>query len=295
MYQQLIDEFIHQERLPQSYGEDARDCFLPLLHELEEKIRECKDPPFVLGINGAQGTGKSTLADLMSHLLQNDGFRVANLSIDDFYYSKAKRRELAESTHPLLASRGVPGTHDVELALDLFQQFREAEAGQRIALPGFDKSIDDCIPFAERERVIGPIDIIILEGWFVGATAQAEQDLEPGINELEREEDRSGAWRRYVNQQLAGTYQTLFQQLDLLVMLRAPEFEAVLNWRNLQEEKLREKAGASASGLMNKQEIERFIQHFERLSRHCLSTLPNKADRVYELDTHHRIQLRSGS
>lgn len=291
MYQQLIKDFIQQERLPSTYLLDATQCFLPLLHDMETEIQSTQHRPFLIGINGAQGTGKSTLAKLLSCLLTGNGHRVVNLSLDDFYYSKAKRQELADEIHPLLSSRGVPGTHDVDLALQLLAQLAGAGPEQQVTLPGFDKSVDDCLAVDDCEKVRGPIDILILEGWFIGAKPQTEDELTTPINDLETTEDSDGRWRAYVNQQLAGAYQSLFAKLNRLIVLQAPGFEAVLEWRSLQEEKLRERAAADASGLMDAEAIERFIQHFERLTRHCLRTLPASADRVFRLDAEHRIHL----
>jgi len=293
MYQQLIKDFIQQERLPSTYLLDATQCFLPLVRELETELQSSRQGPLLIGINGAQGTGKSTLAKLLSALLTKSGHRVANLSIDDFYYSKAKRQELAVDIHPLLASRGVPGTHDVDLALHLLKQLAEAGPEQQITLPGFDKSLDDCLPVEVCEQIRGPVDIIILEGWCVGVKPQPKDKLSPAINELEGNEDSDGRWRSYVNQQLAGTYQTLFEKIHMLLMLRAPGFEQVLEWRSLQEEKLRASTAQDASALMDRKAIEHFIQHFERLTRHCLRTLPDSADHVFRLDAEHRIHLSS--
>ena len=291
MYQQLIKDFIQQERLPSTYLLDATQYFLPLVRDIKAEIQSSRNGPFLIGINGAQGTGKSTLAKLLSALLTSTGYRTANLSIDDFYYSKAKRQELANEIHPLLRSRGVPGTHDVDLALNLIEQLCAAGSNQQITLPRFDKSLDDCRPVAACEQIQGPIDIIILEGWFVGAKAQAGDELTQAINELEINEDSDGRWRAYVNHQLAGSYQSLFEKIHLLLMLQAPGFEQILEWRSLQEEKLRRLAVTDASGLMDRKAIKHFIQHFERLTRHCLRTLPDSADRVFQLNAEHRITL----
>jgi len=291
MYQQLIKDFIQQERLPSTYLLDATQYFLPLVRDIKAEIQSSRKGPFLIGINGAQGTGKSTLAKLLSALLTSSGYRTVNLSIDDFYYSKAKRQELADEIHPLLRSRGVPGTHDVDLALNLIEQLCAAGSNQQITLPRFDKSLDDCRPVAACEQIQGPIDIIILEGWFVGAKAQAGDELTQAINELEINEDSDGRWRAYVNQQLAGSYQSLFEKIHILLMLQAPGFEQILEWRSLQEEKLRALAVTNASGLMDRKAIKHFIQHFERLTRHCLRTLPDSADRVFQLNTEHRITV----
>ncbi len=289
MYQQLIEEFVHQEGLPSSYAEDVDGYFLPLVQDLECHLTEQQKRPFTVGITGAQGTGKSAMAKLLALLLQNSTRQVVNLCIDDFYFSRTHRTELARTIHPLLKTRGVPGTHDLDLAMSVLHKLGEAGSADYVTLPGFDKANDDCLPSKSCARVNGPVDVIILEGWFVGATAQTEQELSSAVNELESQEDIQGHWRQYVNQQLAADYQTLFAKVDMLLMLKAPDFERVFEWRSLQEQKLRSQTKKTASGLMDGESIKRFIQHFERLTRHCLRTLPDKAHRVFELDERHRI------
>lgn len=291
MYQQLIDEFVRQESLPAAYRQDAQTWFAPLLAELKTQIADSETSPFVIGISGAQGTGKSTLAKLLCYMLQQDGYAVAQLSIDDFYLSRARRKQLADQVHPLLVSRGVPGTHDTALALSIFAQLRAAREHDRVILPAFDKASDDCLPVERCPGIEGALDVIILEGWFVGVEPQPDAELSAALNELEASRDEDARWRRYVNQQLGLEYQELFAQLDLLIMLQAPAFEQVSAWRKLQEDKLR-RSNPGASGLMSDAQIDEFIQHFERLTRHSLATLPGYADIVFRLDAQHRIASR---
>jgi D-glycerate 3-kinase len=293
MYQQLIDDFIRREALPASYRDDTLNWFEPLSRELETRINGAGDLPLYLGINGAQGTGKSTLAKLLRELLQSRGLRIANLSIDDFYLSRAKRRELARQVHPLLTSRGVPGTHDTELALRLFDALGNAGQNDSIRLPAFDKASDDCHPVDLWPKVDGAVDMIILEGWCVGARPQTTTELITALNRLETVDDADGSWRRYVNPRLGDDYQKLFSRLHLLIMLQAPNFEQVFQWRKLQEQKLAEQNSPLASGVMNDAQLDYFIQHFERLTRHCLTTLPARADIVFKLDAGHRVAARN--
>ncbi len=280
--------FLADEQLPQDYAIDARRYFLPLLDHLIA-LQRAKGRCLLLGINGAQGSGKSTLAALLCRLLASLGYSVANLSIDDFYLSNAARQELARQQHPLLVSRGVPGTHDTALLRAKLQALRKAEAGQRISLPRFDKARDDCQPQQRWPEIAAPVQFIFLEGWFVGLQPQAEAELAKPVNELESEEDAECRWRRFVNRSLAGDYQEVFAQLDELIMLQAPSFEQVFQWRGLQEAKLRQRSDHSASGVMDEARLRRFIQHFERLTRHCLRSLPARADQLFVLDTSHRI------
>ena len=290
MYPQLIQDFLAAEALPDSYRQDAETWFQPYIAELDSAVAQAAGC-LLLGINGAQGTGKSTLSKLITALLSAQGRRVANLSIDDFYLGKRARQALAESRHPLLATRGVPGTHDSARLRTTLQQLRTAAAGDVIILPKFDKASDDSCPPQDFARLEGPIDLIILEGWFVGVQPQPAAALATAVNALEAEEDADGSWRGFVNQALAADYVPIFQTLDRLLMLQAPSFEQVYAWRGLQEEKLRASNGQGA-GVMSPAQLQRFIQHYERLSRHCLQSLPQSANTRFLLDADHRVVSR---
>lgn len=287
-YPQLIHQFTVEERLPPAFEEDSLKWFLPLKNRLLNSVRSNRGSTRVIGINGAQGTGKSTLAKLLQKLLRVDGVKVANLSIDDFYFSSANRQALAKSIHPLLRSRGVPGTHDVSLAINTLETLKTMSEIESFALPHFDKATDEPAPHDEWVSIAGPVDLVILEGWFVGAPPMEPDSLTLNANPLESEEDKELVWRQYVSEKLAVDYQPLFALLDELVLLKAPSFEQVYQWRSEQEQKLRDRRG-SGPGIMSDEELNRFIQHFERLTKHCLTTLPRRAGVVFELDSDHRI------
>ncbi len=292
MYPQLIQRFLEAEKLPESYAEDALHWFLPLIEELTGTLTDREPRPLLLGISGAQGTGKSTLSKLIVEAMGAANLRSLCLSIDDFYLGQAERRKLAESVHPLLKTRGVPGTHDVVLLQSTLDQLKTASASARIPIPRFSKATDDRMSPAEVRLQDGALDLVILEGWFVGATAQDNLELEKPLNELEKDEDADGEWRRFVNGKLQSDYQSIFQLLDRLLMLRAPSFEQVYEWRGLQEEKLRRASDSAATAIMSSEQLRRFIQHYERLTRHCLDTLPEQADTVFELNSEHRVIAR---
>ena len=243
---------------------------------------------FLLGINGAQGTGKSTLAAYLALTLDESGQRnVAILSLDDFYLTKAERQKLAQSVHPLLATRGVPGTHDIPMLRECLAQLRTLGPQEKYRLPRFDKAIDDRADEASWPTISGPVDLIILEGWCVGSTAETESGLETPVNDLEAERDADGRWRRYVNERLRTDYAAVFAELDALVFLRAPSFEAVLRWRIEQEQKLAAAATGEAAGIMNESEVAAFIRYFERITRNNLEAVRSNADIVLELDKYH--------
>jgi len=288
MYSQLISDFVENEVLPDSYREDVLEFFVPLIDLIANRTLD-SEHTLNVGINGAQGTGKTTLGKLLVTLLSAREFRVANFSIDDFYLTQSERNQLAESQHPLLATRGVPGTHDISLLMTKFEELKNLKAEQVCELPRFNKAIDDRCGTEDWQKLIGPIDAVILEGWFVGAPPQATRDIELPINALEKTEDADGSWRKYANYQLADQYQSAFDQLDLLIMLKAPSFKQVSEWRSLQEEKLKKIGPIDSPGIMDEEQLARFIQHYERLTRHCLEYLPVKADVLFDLDTDHRI------
>lgn len=265
--------------------------YLPLAVWLAQ--RKPTGQTLVVGINGGQGSGKSTLCALLQLILrQGFGLNVAGLSLDDFYLTRAERRQLADGVHPLLLTRGVPGTHDVALALRVLAALKSAQSGDRVTIPVFDKARDDRCPPDQWRNVHGPVDVIIFEGWCVAAKPEDEAALRLPVNALEAEEDRDGRWRRYVNTRLQGEYAALFAQLDVLLMLKVPSLEHVFQWRCLQEEKLaaglRDPA-QPATHLMDAAAIRRFIMHYERITRHMLAEMPERADLTLLVDEAHQI------
>ncbi|MGA0607220.1 kinase [Phenylobacterium sp. VNQ135] len=237
----------------------------------------------LVGLCGAQGSGKSTIAAATVKLLRDQGRSAVALSLDDLYLGREARAWLASQVHPLLATRGPPGTHDVAVACGVLDALTRPGS---VALPAFDKATDERRPKSDWRSVEGPVEIIIFEGWCVGALPQSDGDLARPVNTLEAEEDPDGVWRGYVNRQLGGPYQALFGRLDLLAFLQAPGFEVVAGWRAEQEAKLRERTGRG----MSDADVERFVQLYERLTRWLLAELPSRADIVFELDAARRVQ-----
>lgn len=236
--------------------------------------------PLVLGICGAQGSGKSTLAAALAEDLARSGKACAVLSLDDLYLTRAERQRLGREVHPLLATRGPPGTHDVDLGIAVLDALR---AGTAVRLPRFAKAKDDrCDPSAWPE-VTGQCDVVLFEGWCVGARPQPTEALAEPFNRLEAAEDGDGTWRRFVNTALGGPYQDLFARVDRLVLLQAPGFDVVMDWRLEQEEELRARS-PDAPGLMSREQVARFISHYERITRHILEEMPDRADLVLRLD-----------
>ena len=276
-----IDALIAAEGLPATYRAMIEQHWRPLAAAIAARHASC---PLIVGINGSQGSGKSTLCHFLEVLLRESyGLHAATLSLDDLYLTRRERVHLAATVHPLFATRGVPGTHDVALGEAVLAAVRDGRAS--LPLPRFDKARDDRTAQADWPVIAAPIDVLLLEGWCIAATPQSAEALAEPVNRLEAEEDPDGTWRAYVNAALAGPYRALFAQIDFLIMLAAPGFEAVLDWRQLQESKLRARTGRG----MSNSEVARFVMHYERLTRHLLVDLPGRADAVVSLSADHAV------
>lgn len=251
--------------------------------------------PFVVGLCGAQGSGKTTVAQALQRRLEISGISAAVLSLDDLYLPREDRAALT-AVHPLLSTRGVPGTHDVGLGESIIEAC--ANDGS-VALPRFSKAHDTRTARESWKVISTPVAVVLFEGWCVGARPQADSALVTSVNDLERLEDRASIWRRWVNAQLALNYQRLFSRINMLVLMAAPHFGVVARWRSEQEAALRERlaaAGLPSSQAMRDSEIDRFVEHYQRLTEHILSEMPQRADLVIRLDERRRsVGLQSRS
>jgi D-glycerate 3-kinase len=290
-----MQTFLDEHKLPNSYKKLTREHFRPIAERIARN-RQALDHPLVVGINGCQGSGKSTLAQTLAWLLEHEQ-HVSScvVSLDDFYLTQAERQQLDLDVHPLLAQRGVPGTHDTKMATQLLKRLK---AGQcPVDIPRFSKADDERSPTDLWQHISTPPDIIIIEGWCLGVTAQNFLELIEPVNELERHEDKDGIWRHYVNTQLQQHYQPLFALIDTMIMLQAPSFKCVYQWRLEQEEKLRARLKASKEpqqaaymGLMDAQKIAHFIQQFQRLTQHALQSMPSEVEHLLVLDEKRNIE-----
>ena len=286
-----LEDFLQAHRLPPSYLDSVDRWFRPLAAELA-LLHTQAARPLVIGINGSQGSGKSTLAALLTRLLQTEhGLRAADLSIDDFYKTRKQRQALASQVHPLLATRGVPGTHDTELLMHTLDQLQHTQG--TIAVPRFDKAGDDRHLPASWTRFKAPLDIIILEGWCLGVTPQVEGQLKRPVNTLEASEDSDGTWRSFVNSQIRDHYLQVWEQIDAWIMLQAPSFDCVYQWRSEQEQKLADALAAAGSDkrAMDAAQLERFIHHYQRLTEHTLRDLPERVHYLFRLNAKRGIAV----
>lgn len=279
-----LQALIAEHDLPASYVQGVETVLAPLAERIARLHRRA-GRRVVTGVCGAQGTGKSTLCAFLAQLLEHQGLRVAVLSLDDLYLTREARAQLAAKVHPLFATRGPPGTHEVELG----EQVLDALARPGLVrLPRFDKAADTRAPPDHWPQVRAPVDVVLFEGWCLGARPQPPSALKTPVNALEREEDSDGVWRRAVNEALAGPYAHLFARLDALVLIAAPAFEQVFAWRALQEHRLKAVRGDGAHTLSD-DALHRFIRHYERLTRHILAEMPDRADAVIGVGEDHAM------
>ncbi|UYH50500.1 hypothetical protein N5W20_05055 [Candidatus Kirkpatrickella diaphorinae] len=247
------------------------------------------DRPDLIGLCGPQGAGKSTACDKVRLRLEKSGLTTLTLSLDDFYLPRLKRHERAAATHPLFRTRGVPGTHDIPLARRTIDSLLD---GQPTPIPLFDKSLDDVLPSGHWALSPAHPDVILLEGWCVGARPQSPHALQKAVNALEAHEDPHGVWRAAVNDALMSDYQKVFSRLNALCLISPPDFSIVTHWRQEQESALRRslaQRGESGRHVMSDSEVTRFVQHYERLTRHIIVEMPQRADLVIHLDTMRRV------
>ncbi|MDP1736956.1 MAG: kinase [Caulobacter sp.] len=245
-------------------GGVTNPALLDLVRDLAA-ARAGPDRPPLIGISGPQGSGKTTLARAAADRLGGAAF-----SLDDVYLTQAERAGLAARVHPLFAVRGPPGTHDLDLADRAVAALRTAGTDSRTRLPRFDKLADERAPERDWPVFEGRPKVILVDGWCLGATGQDPATLAAPVNALERDEDPNAVWRSYADDALMGRYQAFFAGFDAIVFLAAPSFETVLDWRCEQEADL---LGLTLADLPpgRRAELARFIQHFERITRHMLA------------------------
>ena len=287
-----VQQFIEEEALPDSFGASFIQWYAGITEHLAAMASDLKTAPLV-GVSGCQGSGKSTLVKLMAHVLRAVyGVNAVVLSLDDFYLTRSARREMADTVHPLFATRGVPGTHDLTLLRDTINALRASQG--EVAVPGFDKAADDRTEMVHWRQESAPVGLIFLEGWCVGVPPQPLEDLISPVNETEAEQDADSRWRTEVNRQLGDGYAALFADLDELLVLQAPSFDAVYEWRWQQEQRLsalfKARHPDTPDPTMTRQQVADFILHYQRITEHALVTLPDRADVLWELGDDRSVQ-----
>jgi len=259
--------------------------YLPLsewIYSIYKKDNKTK----IIGLAGGQGSGKSTVTEILKFIFKKKyGLNLCYFSIDDFYKTKAERRKMSKKVHSLFLTRGVPGTHDLGLINKTIKKLKTKKF-KTVLIPKFDKSIDDRLKKNKWQKIKNRPNIIIFEGWCVGARHQKDSELKNSLNFIEKKYDLNLVWRRTVNCYLKNQYKKLFNKLDKLIYLKAPDFDWIFRWRLHQEEKM--KLTSKDKKIMSKSEVRNFIMYYERLTKHMMRDLKNISDLTVYLDIKHR-------
>ena len=237
-------------------------------------------------LSGSQGVGKSTLLKLIKVIFKKKfNKRILSLSLDDFYLDKKERQKIAINIHPLLKTRGVPGTHDINSLLEIIKRFDKSK--YPINFPVFDKLSDS--RKKTHKLIKAKCDILILEGWCVGCPPISRKYLFTNINTLEQQFDNNGNWRRYYNRLLVTKYSKAFEKFNSIIYIKAPSFAHVLSWRIKQENFLRKLSKKDKSSGMSPIEIRNFIQHYEKITKWMLKKMPALANIVLYVNKDQKI------
>ena len=274
------DKFKNKERMIKSF-------LIPLCFWISKKAE--KKRPYFVGLAGGQGTGKTTISSLIRIILiKYFRLNVFRISIDDFYKTRKERINLSKRVHPMLLTRGVPGTHDINMMLNFFRNSKSKKF-KRLKLPTFNKAIDDRFNKKKWYDLKKRPDVIIFEGWCVGAKSEKNLTLKKTINSMEKTKDQKQVWRKYVNHQLKSKYKNLYSQLNCLVFLKAKNFSLLQKWRLKQERKLWVKSKVK-SKIMSREDVLNFMQTYQRITQNMFKNMPKYASVIFNLNSNHQIQ-----
>ncbi|MEH2350226.1 MAG: glycerate kinase [Nostoc sp.] len=229
------------------------DLWLPLGIKLASQ-RQQLECPLIQGILGGQGTGKTTMSKVLSLILNQLGYRTLSLSLDDLYKTYSDRLVLTQQD-PRLIWRGPPGTHDVDLGLDVLDQIRQSQSP--VMVPRFDKSTYKGAGDRTTPEMVTDVDIVLFEGWFVGVRPINADIFDTAPPPIVTDEDR--AFARDINHRLHD-YLPLWERLDSLILLYPTDYRCSLGWRKQAEQQM---IAAGKSGMSNS-EIEKFVNYFWR-------------------------------
>ena len=276
------DKFKNKEKMIKSF-------LVPLCFWINKKAD--KKRPYFVGLAGGQGTGKTTISSLIRIILTKYfKLNVFRISIDDFYKTRKERISLSKKVHPMLLTRGVPGTHDINMILSFFKKAKSRKF-KRLKLPTFNKAVDDRFSKKKWYDLKKKPDVIIFEGWCVGAKSENNISLKKTINSMEKAKDQKHIWRKHVNDQLKSKYKTLYSQLNCLIYLRAKNFSLLQKWRLKQERKLWIKSKIKSNlKIMSRGDVINFMQTYQRITQNMFKYMPKYASIIFNLNSNHQIK-----
>lgn len=232
--------------------------------------------PYVVGIVGGQGAGKTTLcASLETYLDDTLKRESLTLALDDFYLSADERHAISREVSPLVKTRGVPGTHHVDHLFDCLSRLK-SDTPNALYLPRFSKADDTQV---EPVFYSGSPSIIFLEGWCIGAHADFVRDRDQ--TQWEKRNDPDGIWRQWSIAEVEAYY-PVWDLLDQLILIRQDNFEAVIDSRWTQEQSNADKSGKWQ--FKSRAEVADFCAHYETWTEALWAHLPDRADMTIRRD-----------
>ncbi|MDB4189031.1 uridine kinase [Candidatus Pelagibacter sp.] len=276
------DKFKNKDKMIKSF-------LIPVSFWISKRVNKKK--PLIIGLAGGQGSGKTTISSILTLILKKYfKLNVFKVSIDDFYKTRKDRKSLSKNKHPLLMTRGVPGTHDVDLMLNFFKKIKDKNF-QSLQIPTFNKAIDDRCQKSLWYKIKTKPDVVIFEGWCVGARPQLNSQLKKPINSVEKVYDQGAKWRTYVNNQLKTKYKTLFKQLDVLLYLKAKNFSLLREWRLKQERKLWVQTKNKKNlKIMSNGDVINFMQTYQRITQQMFKDAIKGSSVIMNLNSNHQIE-----
>lgn len=234
----------------------ANLCASFIINQL--KLHKPSDKPLFVGFNGVQGVGKTTLVSQLLEILTNvHRLKVVVLSIDDLYLTHADQVSLASrfKENPLLQHRGVPGTHDLELAKIVVLE--SLLHGKATKIPIYDKALfngqGDRLPESQWQTSEPNPDVILLEGWCVGFQAIPDSD----VVSLSSQTKYDAQVLLQMNEVLKD-YKELFGKFDAMVHISALDPKNVYRWRQQQELELHRVKGKG----MTPEQVNKFVDGY---------------------------------
>ncbi len=259
------------------------NLWLPLALKLVAD-RQKLERPLIQGIVGTQGTGKSTLSDILASILNHLGCPTLSFSLDDLYKTYAERQRLRQHD-PRLIWRGPPGTHDIQLGTQVVDQLRSPNRSSSISIPRFDKSAWQGAGDRTTPEVVEAIEIVLFEGWFVGVQPIDQTLFATAPPPILTTADQ--AFAVDMNARLQD-YLPLWQRLDHLILLDLLDYRLSQQWRRQAEHQ----AIAAGKSGMSDTDLNQFVQYFWRTLHPDLFLKPGaksseRVDLVIEINPDH--------
>lgn len=236
---------------------------------LSSYVSSIDSSPIVFGVSGPQGSGKTYLAE---HLCLEINERYPNLecikfSMDDLYLTNSEQKQLTRRAiadgNKLLQGRGLPGTHDVRLGLDILGKLSRGEVTE---IPVYDKGFAagegdrvSCVPVTKKA------DVIIFEGWFNGYAPLDEDQVR--IKYLTSDLDTSTLPKhklyqvQSVNEALL-MYTAIWSYFDYFIFIDT-DIANVHRWRLEQEHAMVSKTGSGMTDLQVRDFVDRYLPVYE--------------------------------